>query len=254
MPRKQKVKTLVIPDLHCRHHRVEEIIAAVNPKTTVFLGDYFDKFHDTPEMNAATAKWLHRSIRTPGRVHLLGNHDLGYAYDQPRLQVPRHGWSRKKFDAINQHMTDLDWAVMSVFYTGEREFILSHAGLQISHIPPMLDLDTLPQWIADQEHDFFETMKLGLDHWFLDRGPVRGGQHNFGGPFWADFKEHQVIPGWHQVVGHTPKNTVRVIGDEDGSVTCLDTMMEHDKYPEFLGIFGKEFDVQCAVDLLGESV
>ena len=254
MARRAKVKTLVIPDLHCRHHRVEEIIAAVDPKTTVFLGDYFDQFHDTPEDNANTAAWLHQSIRTPGRIHLLGNHDLGYAYDQERLQVPKHGWSRDKFHAINQHMTDLDWAMMNVFFTGEKEFILSHAGLQISHIPPMTDLENLPTWIKEQEQEFFEAMQRGLDHWFLNRGVKRGGRQNFGGPFWADFKEHQAVPGWHQLIGHTPGRTVRVSGDHDGSVTCIDTLMPSDKYPAFVGVFCRKFDVQSTVDLLTRSV
>jgi len=254
MARPGKVKTLVIPDLHCRHHRIEEIIAAVNPKRTIFLGDYFDNLFDTPAQNEATAKWLRKSIHTPGRIHLLGNHDLGYAYDQKRLQNERCGWSRAKFKAINKHMSDLDWAMLNVFYFGERDFILSHAGLQVSHIPARTELENLPAWIIGQEESFFEAIQRGTDHWFLNVGVKRGGRHEFGGPFWADFKEHQPIPGWHQVIGHTPGMSVKLTGDQEGSTTCIDTLCPQDKYPAFVGLFRREFDVQRTVDLIGSEV
>lgn len=233
--KKKQVKILVLSDLHCRHHRVEEIIARTKPRVTVFLGDTFDQFGDSPSQNAEAAQWLRHSIHTQGRVHLVGNHDLPYGFDYPRLQRRELGFTRDKFRAINQHMKSVDWACLQVFHVQE-PFIFSHAGVQVTNIHPMIDLETLSDWLEGEETTFWERMYRDEDHWFLNRGKSRGGEHEFGGPLWSDWKDMTVLPGWHQVFGHTPAREVRTEGDQDGSITCLDTVLPDSEYPSYVGV------------------
>jgi len=235
VPRSLQAKILVIPDLHCRHHRIEEIIDQVRPLRTVFLGDTFDQFGDSPSENADAAKWLRHSIHQSDRVHLIGNHDLPYCFDYNWLQIKQHGWTREKFKAINRVMKSVDWAMLQVFHI-QRPYLFSHAGLQASYVNPMIDLSDLPDWVRQEETDFWSRLYHNEHHWFLNRGKARGGDHAFGGPLWADWKEMVVMPGWHQVFGHTPNQVIRTEGDEEGSITCIDTVSRDSEYPSYVGI------------------
>ena len=81
------MKILVIPDIHEAPNldEVEAAIAAHAPDLTVFLGDYFDSWDDTPADAGRTAEWLANSLKLPRRQHLFGNHDLPYYV--PRIPV-----------------------------------------------------------------------------------------------------------------------------------------------------------------------
>ena len=76
------MKLIVIPDLHQAPnlHEMEASIAREAPDQIIFLGDYFDQFGDTPTDAAQMARWLTASMAQTNRVHLLGNHDLPYAW------------------------------------------------------------------------------------------------------------------------------------------------------------------------------
>jgi len=235
MARPLKVKTLIIPDLHCRYHRIEEIIERIKPQTTVLLGDTFYQFGDSPSQSADAARWLRHSIHKADRIHLMGNHDIPYGFDYPRLQHKGYGFTREKFEAINSHMRSLDWAMLKIFHVDE-PYIFSHAGLQASYINPMIDLSDLEDWVYQEEADFWDRLYRDEDHWFLNIGEARSGRHPFGGPLWADWQEMVILPGWHQVFGHTPRRDVRTRGDQDGSVTCLDTVYPDSEYPTYVGV------------------
>ena len=96
-------KVLVIGDVHQSHQTAEQFIN--NWKgPVIFLGDYFDQFHDSPQDAMETAKWLKQSLQQPNRIHLMGNHDFHYM-----LPVGSgtfcSGYTKDKHEAIDQILT-----------------------------------------------------------------------------------------------------------------------------------------------------
>lgn len=77
-------KILAIGDIHQAPNleQIEATIARENPDRVIFVGDYFDQWHDHPDHAAKTARWLKQSLADPKRVHLLGNHDLHYLWPE----------------------------------------------------------------------------------------------------------------------------------------------------------------------------
>ena len=68
------MKLLIIPDLHEARNldAVENALRREQPTRTIFLGDYFDQFGDTPDDASRTARWLKASLAETNRVHPLG--------------------------------------------------------------------------------------------------------------------------------------------------------------------------------------
>jgi hypothetical protein len=75
-----EMPALIVPDIHNRVDDAEAFIAkhGGDCRSIVFLGDYFDSYDGGPMEAHFTARWLKRSLATPGRFHLLGNHDASY--------------------------------------------------------------------------------------------------------------------------------------------------------------------------------
>ena len=63
-------------------------------------------------------------------------------------------------------------------------------------------------------------------------GPKRGGMDLFSGPVWADRDETRTdfLPGFHQVVGHTPIGDITTYGDETGSITYTDVLEKQTRF------------------------
>ncbi len=240
---RRRIEVLIVPDLHTRYEWIEELVSKVNPKLTIFLGDYFDQFRDTPEQNQYTAQWLRYSIHQTGRIHILGNHDIPYAHPgHPQAKCP--GFTKLKCAAINQVMQPLDWAMCQMFVV-HGQFIMSHAGIQASYLNPMMDLAQLGTWMADRAADYWDAVDRGQEHWFLNRGQSRDirSHHSFGGLVWADFSELVPLPGWDQVVGHSPRERPRVLDKPGSSALCLDTLMPQDPYPRYCALVNSNGDL-----------
>ena len=71
---------MIVGDIHTHYSKVERIIKKYEKTHKfVFMGDYFDQFGDTPELNASTAHWLKTQMEErPDWVYLKGNHDEIY--------------------------------------------------------------------------------------------------------------------------------------------------------------------------------
>lgn len=232
---RKKYEVLIVPDLHTRHEWIEELVSKVGARLTVFLGDYFDQFGDSPEQNRCTAQWLRYSLHQSGRLHILGNHDIPYCFPgHPQTRCP--GFTKEKFAAINSVMQPLDWAMCHMFVEYE-SFMMTHAGIQASYLNPMMDLSTLGNWMSNHSQEFWDAIQRGEEHWFLNRGVKRDDRshHRFGGIVWADFSELVPLPGWNQVCGHTPRMKPRMLDKAGSSAVCLDTLMPQDQYPRYCG-------------------
>ncbi len=216
-------KILVFGDIHTFHGAVEKIVAREKPDLTVFLGDYFDQFRDTPEQNVATARWLKKSLGEKGRIHLFGNHDVHYAY--PGLHTACSGFTPGKLEAIGSVLQESDWQRLAFHYFSGG-FLFTHAGLH----PYFLDglpVKALPKFLAQVEREARKALQARKRHWSFTAGVSRFGTQRHGGLTWCDFDEFEPIPDLNQIFGHTPSWEPRTRQTADSYNLCLDTTMPH---------------------------
>ena len=186
----------------------------------VFLGDYFDNFHDTPFIAAKTATWLKNSLSQPNRVHLLGNHDMPYMCPGNASQwCP--GFTAEKSRVINSTISVAEWAKLRPAYYSN-DWLFSHAGIQEVLIPynpnGMLGPEELVR-VAEQE---LEKVKRGLESPLFMPG-ARFGQKNIGGLTWCDWEDEFIpYPYVNQMVGHTPGSYPRAQHLPHSKNYCVD--------------------------------
>jgi hypothetical protein len=211
-------KIIAIGDIHNHWVEAETIASKYDvTHTIVFVGDYFDNFGDSALDAEQTARWLKDSLAKPNRIHLMGNHDINYAYYNIRPgsnlgdQIYTcSGYSPAKDDAINRVLTNEDWDKIK-FAHFENGFWFSHAGFHPHWFssPPYgmdneiinIDLKKIQKAIEDRE---FSNELCGA-------GKCRGGMNRVGGLLWRDHLQESYAgsywndeSGIKQVSGHTP--------------------------------------------------
>lgn len=230
-------RLLVIPDIHTYHEPVEAIIARARPDVTVFLGDYFDQFHDSPQENRVTAQWLKQSLAQPNRVHLWGNHDTHYAF--PGEHTICGGYTRPKDKAINEIITAEEWCRLRLYHLAEG-FLFTHAGLHRHFVPANRSLE---EFLAQTEREALRCLRGKTFHWSLTPGYIRSGWQIYGGITWCDWDEFQPVPGVNQVFGHTPGREPRIRREPDSYSLCLDTTLPSLGIRHFAIIENREVEV-----------
>jgi hypothetical protein len=198
------MKAVIIPDLHNKVHWVEKALSAIPHDRVVFLGDYFDGFHDTPAIAANTARWLKQSLQHENRIHLYGNHDCPYSRWNNRF-VACPGYTDDKQKAINKILDRQDWDKLK-FLHKEQGWWISHAGIHpdiFSH--PM-------HGVTDEEieriHEqgtlaFNSNLEHPLFQWSAARG-MTNISFQVGGVTWLDWNNEFIpINDINQIVGHT---------------------------------------------------
>jgi predicted MPP superfamily phosphohydrolase len=144
------MKMLVIPDIHEAPNlaEVEDAIAAHSPDLTVFLGDYFDQWGDTPADAGRTAEWLANSLKLDKRRHLWGNHHLPYYLPGVRaLSCP--GWTSRKYQEAKRFMGEADWQRLTLHHW-DGDWLFTHAGWSHSHCPGGLSIAQKQEYLDEQ--------------------------------------------------------------------------------------------------------
>lgn len=231
-------KLLIIPDIHTHYEKAERIISKFEKTHKfIFIGDYFDQFGDTPEINSATAKWLKDLMNyRPEWVYLYGNHDVHY---NKQFSVMCSGFSTAKKTAINEVLTIEDWNKLKYFHY-ENKHYFSHAGITkywFQH--PMregINIDNI-QRIIDES---VEKLKIHdpTDNAIWAASHKRGGVSPVGSILWEDWKDLTLLKGLNQVVGHTPILRITTILDNNtkSSMTNIDTSSSNVYMSEVLEI------------------
>lgn len=212
-------KLLAIGDLH-HGPNLEQIDAAIEreqPDLTIFLGDYFDQFHDHYDHARRTALWLKKSLAKPNRIHLWGNHDLPYGFSE-YTHCP--GYDPAKERAIRSVLDEQDWAKLKLWHR-EGSWLFTHAGLSRRYTPA--NLANLNTYLAAEENAAWAALTSRQPHWFWSIGKARGGFTPVGGLLWCDWdREFIPVPGLNQVLGHTPASDFRVKYDAQSENWCID--------------------------------
>ena len=211
------MKTLIIPDIHNKSHIAEHIISREKPDKVIFLGDYFDSFHDEPDDVRATAKWFHWSINQPNRIHIVGNHDLPYWFpENPFLDCP--GYNRFKLLLVQEYVTNKDWEKLVFYHNLDDHWLLSHAGAHPYWLKTdKTDIKELSDRLQWETKNFLKAAGRKLYHWFAAWSRARGGTLTPGGLVWNDFTgDFHALIGVNQLVGHTHGTHVRWVYRRNG--------------------------------------
>jgi hypothetical protein len=208
-------KTIIIPDIHHRLNCVEQILTKESPyDKAIFLGDWFDDYGDTPIKAEKTARALQISLHNPKHVHLWGNHDISYAFDN-NSYASCSGWTSEKYEVIQNFLKN-EWKHFK-FYTFEQDWLLSHAGLSLHNIPAVwethnITVENVTHYLNRESIGAMSYLVSNRDHWMYRCGFSRGGstQCRAGGLTWCDFDdEFHPIKGLSQIFGHTVQQRLK---------------------------------------------
>jgi hypothetical protein len=222
-----KSRVLVIGDIHQNHQRANQYINNWDGQI-VFLGDYFDQFHDSPEDARATAEWLKDSLQHSNRIHLMGNHDFHYMLPVGS-GVFCSGYSPEKHKVVSEVLSMEDWNKVKYFHA-ENNCWFSHAGVSykwFSHPVLGINKEVVEQVITKAKEDIaaqiYNTSNVGA-LWAADH--YRGGRYDKGGLLWCDWRILDFFEDIVQVVGHTPRDEVKSHSRKGGLNINIDTHLK----------------------------
>ncbi|GIL21900.1 MAG: serine/threonine protein phosphatase [Bacteroidota bacterium] len=217
------MKIIAVGDVHGRDHWKK--IEPDYYDRIVFVGDYVDNLsidNDTILKNLKAIIALKNKF--PEKVILLlGNHDIQYSEYPTDYRCS--GFSEEMQPAYTKLFTENK----SLFQVAAQfgDYLFTHAGLSLNFVQ-----HSLMPWsesilekklnVADLLNYIHDSDQQYLLHTV---GKARGGSDPFGGITWADVSETctSLLPGYHEVVGHTPVKRIRKIGNGVSSITYIDT-------------------------------
>lgn len=191
----------------------------------IFIGDYVDSFTVAPDKILRNLKELiDFKKRQHGKVKmLLGNHDIQY------MEYPQYLCSG--FNSLFQpDYTELFRANRNLFQVAVQfgDYLFTHTGLSHSFVKHYLTaytqlIENKQIHVVDLLNSIHNSEKQAVLHTVSD---WRGGTDLFGGITWADYRETSVdpLPGYHQVVGHTPRKRITKAEVDNSSITYIDVL------------------------------
>lgn len=220
------MKTLVIPDIHQRLDFVESILKKEKEyDEVIFLGDWFDSFLEPPEVASfeETCVYLRNLINEHPQkdkfVFLLGNHDIGYIYENKDFSCHRisktlkyfcSGFTASKAKKFRHQFFDRglkDEFFINNFKVAHQSqgWTFSHAGIVPQHFPYGYTTEALVESLLPDVWRNFRNLEYQHNHLISGVGVARGGWENVGGLTWCDWNRefHASSMVGKQVLGHT---------------------------------------------------
>jgi len=223
------MRWLILPDIHDKIRRTNQIIEHEPHDCLLLLGDFFDDFRTGVTDAADTVKQVKRWLSSPNTTCLLGNHDQSYGWGRQNRQLICPGYDPAKWITIHGTVTSRDWQKFKLhaWLEGDRRpWLVSHAGLHpawLERAEPGRYRELIDRLCANA----WDCLNRGEHHFLLGRGLSRSGDQNIGGINWLDWNELVPIPGLNQLVGHTPSQSVRYKNTSTSQNICLDTNLRH---------------------------
>jgi len=204
------MKLLIIPDIHTKVEKANQIIARwPEVDKVILLGDYVDEFHDSPWVMGETLLAVGEWQKDPKIVLLLGNHEASYIAPEARCSGWEIGkklvWDQavlsghfdpKKFQAAYQPTQDILFTHAG-FYTGE------HFQDQISAVTALIESK---KWATK-----------------IDYNKADGGRNLGESILCGRYLRAVPDPAYFQVFGHTMRQKPAI---RDRFI-CLDTGLQH---------------------------
>ncbi|MVM28825.1 metallophosphoesterase [Spirosoma sp. HMF4905] len=221
------MKFLAISDLHGRTVWKEANFTQYDQ--VIFLGDYTDSYIvDDETIYTNLNEIIHLKLRQPDKLVLLvGNHDAQY------MHFPNYRCSGFRAWAQSD-LTDLFVKYHSLFQMAHQRgpYLFTHAGVTTKWLARLLKktgnetLAITPDYNLAGLLNKIHEQPDHIRNLLFEVSSRRGGHDPFGGPIWADRSETKVdyLPGFHQIVGHTPIDDFMTMGDERGSITYTDVL------------------------------
>jgi hypothetical protein len=237
------VKIISIGDVHGRPYWKQ-----IEPKKydkIIFTGDFVDSYNYSNEqilVNLMEIIELKKDF--PDKVILiLGNHDLHYMWNYKTFGCS--GYRPALYHDLHDLFNDNRNLFQIAFQIGNH--IWTHAGISkgwynfnkgfIEHYLEMFKPDdnrSIDGLEIVKELNLADVLNIMLwtkdNHLLHQVSDYRGGVYQYGGITWADRKEtiNGYLPGYHQIVGHTPINEITMFGDEKGSIRYIDVQRNQD--------------------------
>lgn len=223
------MKVLTIGDLHGLPEW-KKVIPEQFDKI-VFLGDYLDSFHVSDKLILQNLKEIiaFKGIHPERVVLLWGNHETSYLYRECRASGYRPWIGEQVKEMLTRHMEKFKMAFQV------KNYLWTHAGLHSDFYDRKIkaQVKSADNQIAYTLDRLFEEKYLPV----FEVGPERGGRDYSatGGPLWIDKSRllEKPLPGFHQIVGHTPVKTIEHYTpyqkDPHTSVTFCDCIERGDR-------------------------
>lgn len=233
--------TLIIPDVHQDIKSVKKILAVEDINSVdevVFLGDWFDSFHEPPKVASFKDTCLFvrdlvwKNNKNKKMVFLVGNHDLAYIYNNrsggyssvhPSITYWCSGVTKSKISTFRQVFYDKglkdDWFIENFKIAHKSQgWIFSHAGMINRQIPYGYTVDQVIDEVLPDVWLNFRNVAYRQNALISAVGITRGGQDNTGGLLWLDYySEFNASPDiGKQVFGHSyvPEPTATAMNTE----------------------------------------
>ena len=216
------MKTLTIGDIHGKPDWKK--VKTADYDFVILLGDYVDSYTiENQAMLDNLAEIVTLKKRFPQKVKLLlGNHENSYLFRQYRTTGYRYDIAEEIRGILNGN---IDLFQVAWQY---RNYLWTHAGIHAEYYN-----QKIASRILETDGSIAETLeRLYREEYraLFEVGYERGGwdQKMTGGPFWIDKSRllENPLRGYHQIVGHTPVETVEHFDpyedDENTSVTFCD--------------------------------
>ena len=233
--------TLIIPDVHQDIQSVKKIFSVEDVDSfdeVVFLGDWFDSFHEPPRVASFKDTCLFvrdlvwENNKSKKMVFLVGNHDLAYIYNNkksghssviPGLTYWCSGVTKSKISTFRQVFYDKglkdEWFIEN-FKIAHRSQVLifSHAGVVNNQIPYGHTVDGVIDEVLPDVWLNFRNVAYRQNALISAVGICRGVQDNTGGLLWLDYhNEFYASPDiGKQIFGHSyvPEPTATAMNTE----------------------------------------
>ena len=231
------MKLLTISDLHGRTAWKEADFDAYD--RIIFLGDYTDSYFESDEtIYANLNEIIQLKRRKPDKfVLLIGNHDAQYLHFPHYRCSGFRGWAQP---ALSTLFAKYELLFQVAYQQGP--YLFSHAGVTTAWLKRLLTKTNNETLAITPDFDLAGLLNavhqepLKVRNLLFEVGPKRGGYDAFSGPVWADKSETQTgyLPGFHQVVGHTPVETFTTVGDQTGSISYTDVLQTETAFYEII--------------------
>jgi len=197
-------KTVFIGDIHGDFDFVEAIDNQYTGWKKVFVGDYVDSHHWSPQHSVQCVNHILQMVERGDTVALAGNHELSYLFEGNRCS----GWNSTTEMLLFPLRSKMFQLLNYWKWYPEHKILVTHGGITL----PLwkaegLTTDNLEQKLTEWKREDIRDSKFG---WV---GNSRGGVRPYGGPFWCDFdQDFQPVFGITQIFGHTPHRTIKQVG------------------------------------------